>query len=176
MKFPLFLSLAALALLTPFTALAEEDSLIPNGDFEEGSKGWPNSDGISYEKDGDNTFMRLASPEVGKQVQAHRKIALTGADKALTLTFRARWENIVAGKEVWHVGSFVVHFKDDAGAILKPDPKPRHFKGDSGEWKEFTMELEVPENAAVIEIMPALFQVESGTLDLDDLVLKPAAK
>lgn len=175
--FVLTYSLAASSLAFAADPAPAGDNLLTNGNFEEGATGWPAAgNGIEYPQENGNTYLQLKSPEPGKQVQAHRKLDITGADKALTLTFRARWTEIVPGEQVWHVGSVVVHFKDEAGGLLKPDPKPKNFKGSSDDWKEFTMDLEVPANAASLEIMPVLFQVASGTLEIDDLVLSPTAK
>src|SRR5690606_12053588 len=42
-----------------------------------------------------------------------------------------------------------------------------------GDWIERSTSFLVPEGGVTLEFMPSLFEVKAGTLDLDDIVLKP---
>ncbi|CAN5440906.1 hypothetical protein BH09VER1_BH09VER1_46570 [soil metagenome] len=148
------------------------NSLLTNGDFE-GTGGWPDGKGISIEEEGGNHYLRLQSPEPGTQVQAYRKIPVSAGIQKLKLSFKVKYEDIKPGVQNWHTGRIVMHFLDAAGKALKPDPAAFVFKGDSNGWIEKSVELPVPEGAAALEFLPALFQVSQGTLELDDVVVVP---
>lgn len=176
------------ALLTPLLALtivcptlhsaAPGDSLMNNGDFESGALGaansWTSGKGVSIEEEDGNRFLRLQATEPGVQIQSYRKIKIPGGTPKVKVSFRVRHEGITPGAENWHTGRVIMHFKDATGAVTKPDPKPFAFKGDSKGWDEKSIELDVPEGSVEFEFMPALFQVQLGTLDIDDVVIVPA--
>jgi hypothetical protein len=151
------------------------NTLLPNGDFESSGAGktWASGKGATVEVEDGNHFLRLQSTEPNTQVQSHRKIKIPGGTQKVKVTFRVRYENIIPGAENWHVGSLVMHFRDSTGGIAKPDPKPFPFKGKSDGWVEKEVELTVPEGATELEFLPALFQVQQGTLDFDDFVVIP---
>ena len=152
-------------------------SLLTNGDFEAGSSGaandWPTGKGISIEEEAGNHFLRLQTEEPGLQIQAHRIIKLPGGVQKLNVSFRVRFAEITLGAQSWHRGSVIMHFKDVNGQILKPDPSPFAFAGNSNGWVDKSVQLAVPEGALTLEFMPALFQVARGTLDIDDVVVAP---
>lgn len=180
-RFGMRLLLLPLLMLTVVSVHSAEpgDSLMINGDFEggglTGSNSWTSGKGVSVETEDGNNFLRLQASEPGIQVQSYRKIKVPGGTPKLKVTFRVRYEGITPGVENWHTGRVIMHFKDASGAMTKPDPKPFAFKGDSkGGWDEKTIELEVPEGSVEFEFMPALFQVQMGTLDIDDVVVVPA--
>jgi hypothetical protein len=169
--FPL-LMVSAVSLLH---AAEPGNTLTPNGDFEANSGGntWAIGKGASIEQEDGNHFLRLHSSEPNTQVQSHRKVAIPGGTQKLKITFRARYENIVPGEENWHVGSLVMHFKDSTGGNVRPAPKTFSFKGKSDGWVEKELEVDVPEGAVELEFLPALFRVQQGTLDFDDIVVLP---
>lgn len=172
----LIFSLLALTLLSAHSA-EPGNTLMVNGDFESGlgtSHSWTSGKGVSVEDEGGNHYLRLQATEPGLQVQSYRKIKIPGGTPKLTISFRVRHENITPGAENWHTGRVVMHFKDATGTMVKPDPKPFAFKGNSDGWTEKSVELEVPEGAVELEFLPALFQVAQGTLDIDDVVIVPA--
>jgi hypothetical protein len=168
LRFPLlFLSVSTLLAAEP------GNTLIPNGDFENGSTSWAVGNGVTVEEEDGNHFLRIQSPEPNTQVQAHRKVAIPAGTQKVKVSFRTRYENIVPGEANWHVGSLVMHFRDSSGAIVKPDPKPFPFKGKSNGWIEKDVELDVPEGAVELEFLLALFRVQQGTIDFDDIVVLP---
>jgi hypothetical protein len=153
------------------------NSLLTNGDMEAGglgtANGWPTGKGISTVEEEGNHFLRLQADEPGLQIQAHRIIKLPGGVQKLNVSFRVRFAEITPGTQSWHRGSVIMHFKDASGQMLKPDPAPFAFKGNSNGWVEKTVQLDVPEGATTLEFMPALFQVAQGTLDIDDVAVVP---
>lgn len=157
------------------TSVAQDgaNSIVSNGDFEGGSTGWPTGKGITIEEEDGNKFLRLHSSEPGTQVQAFRRIDITGGPQKLRVSFRVSRTNVVPGAENWHTARVVMHFKDANGQALKPGPQPFAFKGESNGWVDKSVEVIVPEGTTTLEFMPALFQVAQGTLDIDDVVIVP---
>ena len=150
--------------------------LVANGDFEaskDGLKpdGWGLPDGATWEKEGDNHFLRLKSPKPGATVMVYRAVPLTPGIKALELGFRVRYEGIKRGKESWFDARIMANFKDASGQVLKPGPPHPSFTGTATEWKPQTHRFRVPEGAAVLELMFTLFQAQSGQIDFDDVKL-----
>lgn len=172
MKFPHFIPLLVVFSLSMAVAETAADSLMSNGDFET-SLGWPVGKGITIEEDSGNHFLRLESTEPGTQIQAYRKITIPGGLQKLAVNFRVNHTNIKPGAENWHTGRVIMHFKDANGQVLKPDPKPFSFVGESNGWIEKSVEIPVPEGAVEFEFMPALFQVAMGTLEIDDVTIVP---
>ena len=173
--FPLALiSLTSLTLHSETPAAA----LLTDGDFEMGSLGnansWPKGNGITLEEENGNHFLRLEATEPGKQIQAYRKVPLPSGLQKIKVSFRARANDITPGAENWHTGRVILHFKDAAGQVLKPDPAPFSFKGNSNGWVEKTAEFVVPEGSESLEVFPALFQIGQGSLDIDDIIVVPA--
>ncbi|PTY02236.1 hypothetical protein DB346_08960 [Verrucomicrobia bacterium LW23] len=162
----------AAALLLSATTIYAEDNLVKNGNFEEPGAGWALNKATIEEESGAH-FLRLKAPDEPTQVQAHQRITLSGDAKKLTLKFKVRYEDIQSGAEKWHDGRLIVHFKNAAGENTKPAPKPVAFRGSSSSWTEKTVELEVPDGSATVEILFGLFQAKSGTLDVDDVTLTP---
>lgn len=153
-----------------------QESILPSGDFEGvklGGTGWPTAYGASIVEEDGNHFLRLEADGEGGQIQAYRRIPLPTNIPKLAISFRARHADISAGMENWHTGRVVMHFKDASGAVLKPDPAPFVFKGNSNGWVDKSVELTVPEGAESFEFFPALFFVPRGTLDIDDVVIAP---
>jgi hypothetical protein len=66
-----------------------------------------------------------------------------------------------------------MNFKDVAGKMLRSSPGSPYTRSSTKDWVEKSVKFLVPDGALGLEFMPSLFQVERGTLDLDDVVLKP---
>ncbi len=160
--------------------LAKSGSLISNGDFETDSKkadqwpdDWNKPTGATWEVEDGNRFVRLTAAEPGKTVLLHRILNLPEA-KAVELTWRQRISDLKVGKEPWFDARILMDFKDASGAKLKGAPAAATRKNTDG-WVERKVAFLVPDGAVTLEFMPALFQVEKGTFDLDDFSLKPVA-
>ncbi|MEZ0275575.1 MAG: glycoside hydrolase family 5 protein, partial [Roseimicrobium sp.] len=157
-----------------------EGSLLTNGTFEKADKsgkaliGWGKlKTGLSWETNEDGTrFIRLTSTKPGETVMLMRAIDLPADVKALEFTWKQRITGLKPGKEAWFDARFMMDFKDGSGKKLKGAPAPNS-RNDTKGWTQRTAKFLVPEDAVSLDIMPALFQVKQGTLDLDDIVLRP---
>jgi endoglucanase len=159
--------------------LAANGTLVSNGNFEtdKNNDQWPDAWGRiatgSWQEENGSHFLRLTSPKPDVLVSLFRPIDIPADVKALELTWRWRITNLKPGKESWFDARLMMDFKDPGGTKLKPAPSPPYTRGNTKGWVEKSAKFLVPENALSLDFMPALFQVNSGTLELDDIVLKP---
>ncbi len=174
MRFYLLVPLLVVSAVTSTFGQDKPNSLLTNGDLESSQTDWAVGKGVTIEEENGNHFLRLQAPEPNVQVQAYRKVVLPKGTTKLKVGFRVQYEDITPGAQNWHTGRLIMHFLDAGGKPMKPDPSPFAFKGKSDGWVEKSVELAVPECAVALEFMPALFQVERGTLDIDDIVIAPA--
>jgi hypothetical protein len=163
-------------------ALQREGSLISNGNFEADKKGdgWPDDwgklkTGGSWEAENGNHFLRLAAKVPGKTILLYRPIDLATGVAALELSWRQRITDLKPGKEPYFDARIMLEFKDAAGKKLSHKPSPPYSRSNTTGWVERRVQFLVPQEALTLEFMPALFQVQRGTFDLDDIVLKPTA-
>lgn len=163
--------------------LKKEGSLIANGNFETdqpknadepASWGKPKG-GMSWETENDNRFLRLKSIKPGEMVLLYREIELPADIEALELTWRQRITDLKAGKENYFDARIMLEFKDATGKKLPQKPSPPNTRSNTTGWVEKRTQFLVPAGALSLEFMPALFQVERGTFELDDLKLAPIA-
>jgi endoglucanase len=161
-------------------SLASGGALISNGNFETPNKAgtapadWGNVGTWGTDEDG-NRFLRLVSTEPGKTVMAFRTLTLPAGVPAFELSLRWRITGLRPGEMPWHDARVMMNVKDAAGKILTPPPSPPYSRGNTkdGAWVERTTSFLVPEGGVTLDLMPSLFEVKSGTFDLDDIVLKP---
>jgi hypothetical protein len=160
--------------------LAKEGSLISNGGFEATNKAndWPDQwgklkTGGSWEKDGDNHFLRMKSPAPGETVLLYREIDLPQDVPALELTWRQRVSDLKPGKEIYFDARIMLEFKDAAGKKMTQKPSPPNARSNTTGWVEKKTQFLVPKGALTLVFMPTLMQVERGTFDLDDFKLIP---
>jgi endoglucanase len=154
-------------------------SALTNGNFESATHDaawpddWPHSQGVSWETENGNHFLRLRADKPNQTLTLFRVVKVKPDDKAFALGYRVRYRDVKRGRENWHDARIVLDFKDAGGQKLKSKIKTPSFTGSSDGWLERRIEFLVPDGAATLEIMPALFQVQSGALDLDDLSVTP---
>jgi len=161
-------------------SLTANGSLIPNGDFESAKKtgtspdGWGTLKGnVSWQAEGDNHFVRLQATEPDKMVMLYRTIDIPAGTKALKLSWRWRVTDLKVGKMPWFDARMLINILDASGAKLTT-PGPVSSRGTKdGAWVEKTTSFLVPEGGVSLVLMPSLFNVVRGTMDLDDLVLIP---
>lgn len=171
-----FLHLLAFSLACFTCALAqtnEAPSLLDNGTFTTDSKsagwpdGWTRPEGSTWETEGDARFIRLHSSKPGATVLMYRSLILPSPPPpALEIRLRVRHTDIKRGKNAWFDGRIMGHFKNADGKVVKPEPSSPSFNGTSKGWVDKTYLVKVPASARTLELMPCLFQAESGTLDL----------
>lgn len=175
---------AALIVASAFLQSAngeEPVNLASNGNFEASAKtpGWPDDwaqlkAGGSWETENGNHFLRMTSTTPGNMVMLYRQIAIPAGATTLDLIWRQRVTNLKLGTQAWFDARIMMEFQDAAGAKVSPAPSAPYARKDTDGWQEKSLRLTVPEGATLLKFMPALFQVESGTFDLDDIVLKVA--
>ncbi len=151
----------------------EAPSLLENGTFKTDSKsavwpdGWTRPEGSTWETEGDSRFIRLHSSKPGATVLVYRSVNLPSPPPpALEVHLRVRHTDIKRGKNAWFDGRIMGHFKNADGKVLKPEPSSPSFNGTSKGWVDKTYVVKVPASARTLELMPCLFQAESGTLDI----------
>jgi endoglucanase len=151
-------------------------TLVTNGDFETDSEGdgWPDgwgspTPGISREKEDGKHFMRLTQQEPGKILTLYKLVPIPPHAKGIDIFVRYRTANVTPGEKTWFDTRAILHFKDASGQQLKGDPGPIVFSTKAQNWTGTNKRLLIPEGATAVEIVPCLFQVVSGTLDLDEI-------
>jgi hypothetical protein len=161
-----------LCLASPVVA-ADPSNLLSNGDFEAGSSDsptdWPTPAGVSWQEDEGNHYLHVEA-DPARMITVYREFPLRTQHTALRLSFRVRVNKLERGKANWHDGRIILDFKDAQGTKLKGGSHPS-FHGSTNGWVEKTVELLVPPGATKLEVMPAMFQAQSGSYDLDDVQL-----
>ena len=159
-----------------------EQFLIDNGDFESGKDNWPRSfersANVSWESENvdgaTNQFLHLQQLKAGEFTHLYHLVPLPTQTPRVELQFRFRTLGVQRGREPYYDARFIFHWRDAQRQPLKIEPQPSSvtLPDDALQWTEKSVSFEVPAGAAFLEIMPALFQTQSGALDIDDLRLK----
>ncbi len=155
------------------------DSLIANGNFQrdDNGDGTPDTwgaakDSLSYQSEGDNRFARLTSQQPGQTAMLYRLVPIADGIRAVELTWKQRITDLKPGKQAWFDARIMMEWKDAAGQKMQGAPSAPYSRKNTDGWVEKSTKFLVPEGARNLEFMPVLFQVETGTFDLDDIVLK----
>ena len=166
-------------------------NLIPNGGFETigkdgGAESWGkgNDDGsLSLQEENGEHFMRLVSNDPQKLRMLYRMVPLKSGSKAIEVKFRYRTTDIVKGTELPGDARAVMHFLDgtrvghlENGKVIAPDPSAIIFSPKAGEWTEVSRRYLVPDGATKLQLMPSLWKVKSGTLDIADMSVAPLSE
>lgn len=174
----LALGLFALCLALP-AARADVTSLIanPGMELDANRDGWPDNwpslkGAGSWESEAGNHFLRLRSIEPGKLFSIFRVIDLPADTPALKLSWRWRVTDLKVGSKPWFDARIMLEFYDADGVKLPKNPSPPYSRGTKG-WEQRSTSFLVPQGATTLRFMPSLFNVQSGTLDLDDVTLVP---
>jgi len=156
------------------------ESMVSNGDFSAATKdpawpdNWAKGAGITWEAENGKHFLRLVADKPEQHLMVYREIALPPGLKNLQITIRYRTAGVQAGTEKWFDARSIFHFTNDARKTVPPDPKPLVFAKDTGgEWKEVTEQCVIPDGATKLVLMPSLFKVQAGTLDLAEISVTP---
>jgi len=160
-------------------AQSEEVPLVPNSGFEEDadSNKWPDGwagvkEGGSWEVEEGNHFLRLSSPAPGKTIMLYQEVPIPAGVEALEISWKQRVTGLKKGKSAWFDARIMMEFLDASRAKVPPSPKAPSVGKDTEGWENKRVTFLVPPGAKFLKLMPSLFQVESGTFDIDDLVIR----
>jgi len=150
-------------------------SLLSNGDFElaTADPAWPDSwgktPGISWEKENGKHYLHLVAQEPDKHLMAYREMPIPSGVKGLKITIRYRTAGVVPGKQNWFDARAIFHYLDATRKQVSGDPPVIGFGLDTPAWTEESVNTVVPDGAVTLQLMPSLFMVTSGTLDLAEV-------
>ncbi len=172
--------LLSLGLSLPCAVSAEPaaDSLVENGTLEDDkdADSWPDhwprpKAGGSWETEKDNHFIRLKSSTPGETVLLYHAIPLPQGAKTLRFSWRQRITDLKVGAEPWFDARIMLEFRNPDNQKVPGSPGAPNTRKSTDGWVSKTMDFPVPDGATVFVMMPTLFQVETGTFDLDDITL-----
>lgn len=161
----------------------EVRNFLSNGDFEISSHGleWPDdwtrpSAGLAeWNAREDNAhYVLLRATAPGQTVLMYRSMPVPKGVDALEVTVRARVTGLKRGQQVWHDARVMLEFRNVQNVLLKPSPKPIVFTRDTDDWVVKSVTVQVPSGAQTLEVMPTLFQVNEGTLEMEYILVAPA--
>jgi hypothetical protein len=169
------LAVAEPAATQPATTQPAAVSLLSNSDFKTDNgqgapAGWPVNDNITWLQEGDVRFLHFVSPEPGKMVMSYRQLILPEPHPpALEIHVRARSLDLKVGQKNWFDGRVMLQYKDADGKVVKAKLPALNFKGTSKDWIDKSAVFAVPARAHLLEVMPCLFNVASGSMDISTL-------
>lgn len=159
-----------------FLQAAAVGSLLSNGDFQQDADvdHWPDhwsrgDAGTGWQSESGESYVRFASPEPGKKVAVSRDIVLPAGVTGLEIAIRYRTQGVKRGGKPWSDARAIFHFLNVEEKALSPDPSPIVFGDNQADWKETRRQLIVPAGAATLRLMPGLFHVAAGTLDVAEI-------
>ena len=169
--------LVALASFVFLDKSQAQQTINSNGNFEASAKGdWPDGWGHpksgSWEQENGNHFLRLTTAQPGQMNSLYQMYKVPAGCKALELVWRERVTGLKVGSKPWFDARVLVQFKDAAGKDVPGNPGPAATGKDTNGWESRKIQFLVPDGAATVVFMPALFQTTAGTFDLDDVELK----
>ena len=163
-------------------ALGAQAALVENAamDADANQDNWPDAwpavagNAGTWETEGTNRFIRLTSPRPGALVTLPRDIALPPGTAAIELAWKQRITNLASGAQSGDA-RVVIEFFDANRAKLPADAPVAYHREDSDGWEPKTGTITVPAGATTLRVTPALVRVQNGSLDFDDLTVKPVA-
>ncbi len=171
------LALVVLAALTcgaaPEVLLVANANLESDADGDQWPDGWPRmkADGAWVAEEG-NHFIRLTSPQPGAMVMLYHEIKIPSGVEAVEVSWRQRLTGLKKGKQSWFDARIMMEFMSASREKVTPGPKVPSSGRDTAGWETRSVRFLVPEGAATLKFMPALFQVAAGVWDLDDIVIR----
>ena len=174
--------LAALGLVASALVLglpSASASLLPNGDFEAATRdpAWPDHWGkakegsVTWEEEQGNRFLRLRATDANQMILLYREITIPANTKALEVSARVRVSGLVKGPQSWFDSRIMIEVRDGDRKKL-PGGKNLAVGRDTDGWETRSVKLAVTEGGSILALMPALFRVNAGTFDLDDIVVR----
>ena len=159
--------------------LAKNGTLIPNGSFEipddrspNRPQAWGVNESTTWEEEDGNRFLRIRSLTPDKMFMVYREITLPTNTPALEISWKARVTGLKCGAKPWFDARTLFEFRDINGKKLASSPGADYIQRDTKGWIDRKRSFLVPPEAVTLVLMPSIFQAKSGTMDLDDFVLR----
>ncbi|MDF3128942.1 cellulase family glycosylhydrolase [Kiritimatiellaeota bacterium B1221] len=141
---------------------------------EKWPKGWPKIAESSWETEAGNSFIRIQSVEPGKTLMLYREIVVPEGVEEVQLNLRARVTNLKRGKNSWFDARIMMEWMDKGRKKVPGKAPVLTWPRSTDEWEKESVTFSVPKGAYYLKFMPCLFQVESGTFDMDDVQIRVA--
>lgn len=110
----------------------------------------------------------------------YQEFKIPAGTKKLEISWKQRVTGLKRGAQPWFDARILLEWANAERVKISGKPKAPNVSKDTAGWEEKSITVDVPEYAAFLQFMPSLFQVETGTFDLDDIVVKavdaPAAE
>lgn len=173
-------ALCAVGLAFLLGAPSAQASLLPNGDFEAATRdpAWPDHWGkakegaVTWEEEQGNRFLRMRATDANQMILIYREVSIPANTKAIEVSARVRVSGLVKGPQSWFDSRIMIEVRDGERKKL-PGGKNLTVGRDTDGWETRSVKFAVTEGGSILAIMPALFRVNAGTFDLDDIVVRP---
>jgi endoglucanase len=151
-------------------------SLLPNGRFDSAIKNpaWPdNADGgvVTQEVENGTSYFHLVSQRPGQQVQLYRVVDIPPGVTGIEFSARYRVSGLKDGKFPEDEARVILEFLDGSNKPIGAAP-PVSFASSATAWTNADERIAVPTGALHLAVMPCLFHVDAGTLDVADIQVR----
>ena len=113
-------------------------------------------------------YAKLVSKEPGKLVNAYKEYDVPADVEALKMSWKWEVKNLKTGEKPWFDARVLFKFKDANGKEVK-NPSPVYVQKDTKGWQNRETSFLVPKEAVTFVVMPCLFQVKSGEMEMTDV-------
>lgn len=113
-------------------------------------------------------YAKLVSKEPGKLVNAYKEYDVPADVEALRMSWKWEVKNLKTGEKPWFDARVLFKFKDANGKEVK-NPSPVYIQKDTKGWQNRETSFLVPKEAVTFVVMPCLFQVKSGEMEMTDV-------
>ena len=116
----------------------------------------------------DEPYAKLVSKEPGKLVNAYKEYDVPAGVEALKFSWKWEVKNLKTGAKPWFDARVLFKFKDASGKEVK-GPGPVYTQRNTQGWQDRETSFLVPPEAVTFVVMPCLFQVNSGEMEMKDV-------
>lgn len=113
-------------------------------------------------------YAKLVSKEPGKLVNAYKEYDVPADVEALKMTWKWEVKNLKTGEKPWFDARVLFKFKDANGKEIQ-SPGPVYIQRDTKGWQDRETSFLVPKEAVTFVVMPCLFQVKAGEMEMTDV-------
>ena len=116
----------------------------------------------------DGAYAKLVSKEPGKLVNAYKEYDVPSGVEAMKVSWKWEVKNLRTGDKPWFDARVLFKFKDASGKEVK-NPGPVYTQRNTQGWQDRETSFLVPPEAVTFVVMPCLFQVNSGEMEMKDV-------